>query len=110
MNTVVLSDDPILQDFLREIAPWQKPIQRIILFGSRARGTHSPDSDYDLLLIVDRKDRNLIDKLYDAVMDVLLRHEKLVSLKLFTSEEMKRLSDLKTPFMRHIQEEGIAVG
>ena len=26
---------------------------RVILFGSRARGDHQPDSDYDLLVVVD---------------------------------------------------------
>ncbi|MFQ5597139.1 MAG: nucleotidyltransferase domain-containing protein [Nitrospiria bacterium] len=103
-------DDPVLRDFLREIVPLQKQIQRIILFGSRARGTHLPDSDYDLLLVVDRKDRAFVDKIYDAVMEILLRHGRLISLKCFTSEEMMQLSGLKTPFMQHIQKEGIAVG
>jgi uncharacterized protein len=27
--------------------------RKVILFGSRARGDHRPDSDYDLLLVVD---------------------------------------------------------
>lgn len=27
--------------------------ERIVLFGSRAAGTHAPDSDYDLLIVVD---------------------------------------------------------
>jgi uncharacterized protein len=30
--------------------------QQIILFGSRARGDHKPDSDYDLLVVVDDED------------------------------------------------------
>ncbi len=29
------------------------PLQRIVLFGSRARGDHDPDSDMDVLVILD---------------------------------------------------------
>jgi uncharacterized protein len=32
--------------------------QQIILFGSRARGDFRPDSDYDLLIVVDDKDES----------------------------------------------------
>ncbi|HET6370732.1 MAG TPA: nucleotidyltransferase domain-containing protein [Nitrospiria bacterium] len=102
--------DPILRDFLSEIAPVREAIRKIILFGSRARGTHTPDSDYDLLLVVDRRDPLLVDRLYDAVMDVLLKHGRLISLKFFTPAEMDRLARLKTPFMQHVLREGVGVG
>ena len=44
------SEDPILQEIIQRIVDVAAP-QRIVLFGSRARGTASPDSDYDLLVI-----------------------------------------------------------
>ena len=58
-------------------------IRQIILFGSRARGTHRTDSDYDLLLVVPRKDPALVDALYEAVLKVLSAHGRLVSLKVY---------------------------
>lgn len=39
-------------DLVRSVVRYFRP-QRIILFGSRARGYASPDSDYDLLVVVD---------------------------------------------------------
>ena len=68
------------------------------------------DSDYDLLITVDKKDDSLLDGLYEAVMDVLLAHGRLVSLKLFTQQELDRLKALGTPFMRHVEKEGITLG
>lgn len=44
--------DPVLDEMVRRIVSGFDPV-RIILFGSRARGDHRPDSDYDLLVILD---------------------------------------------------------
>ena len=85
-------------------------IKRIVLFGSRAKGTERPDSDYDLLLVVTQKDDELVDVLYEAVMDVLLAHGRLVSLKIFQEKEFARLQALQSPFMQHVEREGILVG
>jgi predicted nucleotidyltransferase len=43
-------DPAILADIVRRIVAAAKP-EKIVLFGSAARGTMKPDSDYDLLVI-----------------------------------------------------------
>ena len=103
-------EDPVLREFLEKIAPVRPRIQRLILFGSRAKGAHRLDSDYDLLLVVSRKDDQLIDVLYEAVMDVLLSRGRLVSLKVFEEKEFVRLQALRTPFMEHVEHEGVRIG
>lgn len=40
------------EDLLRPVVAYFNP-RRVILFGSAARGAHGPDSDYDLLVILD---------------------------------------------------------
>ena len=47
----VLEADPALREIVRRIADAYHPSQ-IYLFGSKARGTTGPDSDYDLLVVV----------------------------------------------------------
>ncbi len=42
--------DPALADVVRRIVDAVRP-EQILLFGSRARGDHRPDSDYDLLVV-----------------------------------------------------------
>ncbi len=50
MGTAVLAD-PKLAEIVRRLVEAYKP-DRIYLFGSRARGDVTPDSDYDLLVVV----------------------------------------------------------
>lgn len=49
----LLAHDPILAEIVRRLVEAYQP-ERIYLFGSRARGDTGPDSDYDLLVLVDR--------------------------------------------------------
>lgn len=103
-------NDPIITKFLRRISKIKAKIKSIYLFGSRARGDEKPYSDYDLLLVMKKKDRRAIDRLYDAVVDMLLETGKVISLKIFQEEEFKRLSSIPTPFMSRILKEGIKIG
>lgn len=105
-----MHSDKTLQYFLNQISDVRPGIQRVILFGSRARGDSFPDSDYDLLFVVPQKTDKLLDALYDAVMETLLDSGRLVSLKIYTESEFERLNNLSTPFMRRIQAEGVPVG
>ncbi len=47
----VAADDPTLAEITRRLVEIYRP-ERIYLFGARARGTASADSDYDLLVVV----------------------------------------------------------
>ena len=48
--------DPILAEFLDRIGGIRSSVEQLVLFGSRARGDHRPDSDYDLLVVVRQRD------------------------------------------------------
>lgn len=103
--------DRTLQEFLDRLATQKKKIVTIYLFGSRARGQERPDSDYDLLLVV-REDFSLKDKgkIYDVVLDILLKTGRLISLKIFRQVEFDRLSFMGTPFTTNVLREGIKIG
>lgn len=103
-------NDQVLQEFLTQIKPVKGQIRQIYLFGSRARGDAKPYSDYDLLLVVKKRDRSLMDHLYEAVIDVLLSSGRLVSLKVFPETEFQRLARIPTPFMQRVLTEGKPVG
>ncbi len=109
-NRTTTLSDPVIVRFSDMIATLRDEIPICYLFGSRARSDWRPDSDYDILVVMYKKNRDIIDKLYDLVMDILLETGRLVSLKIFSYEEFKRLSSIPTPFMERVLKEGIRLG
>lgn len=102
--------DPVIDEFLRRIAPIRSQLTRLVLFGSRARGDHRPDSDYDILVVMPEKDREVVNALYDATLEVLFRTHRLISLKIYRTAEFERLAALPAPFLQNVIREGIALG
>jgi len=100
----------IVNSFLGKIKDLRPQIGSIYLFGSHARGTARPDSDYDLLLVVPKKDMALKDKLYDAAMDVFMEDEADISLKIVRKEDFDRMKKISAPFLQNVLKEGIKVG
>lgn len=78
--------EQIVQAIVRAVNP-----DRILLFGSRARGTSSPDSDLDLLIVEDqsftagRSRRKEMARIWQALPDVAVPTDILV----FSREEFE---------------------
>ncbi|MDI6791489.1 MAG: nucleotidyltransferase domain-containing protein [bacterium] len=102
--------DTTLECFLNEIGLLKDKIVSIYLFGSRAGNNFRPDSDYDLLIVVKKKERRFIDGLYEAVMNTLLRDGRLMSLKIFEEKQFEYLASIPTPFMEKAIKGGIKIG
>jgi predicted nucleotidyltransferase len=102
--------DPVLEEFLHQIAPIRERVSALILFGSRARGDNDPFSDYDVLVVLERKDRQIVDALYDATMEVLYKTGRLISLKIYRKTDFERSVALPTPFMANVLREGVRLG
>jgi predicted nucleotidyltransferase len=65
-------------------------IEDVILFGSRARGTFHEDSDYDILVILNKDyDWQLSRKISDACYEIDLKYD------VFTDVEVVSLNELK---------------
>src|SRR5437016_7397932 len=77
-------DPAILADIVKRIVRAAKP-EKIVLFGSAARGTMGPDSDYDVLVIKGGKYKQwpLLTRIYHclpgtAAVDVVLATPEVV--------------------------------
>ncbi len=105
-----LASDTVVSTFLRRTRALRPLLTRLFLFGSRARGDWRPDSDYDLLVVMPEKDRELIDRLYSAVQDILLETGSLISLKIYSRAQFERLAAMRTPFMTSVLTEGMELG
>lgn len=99
--------DPALQMFLDGVKELMKEILSIYLFGSRARQAFRPDSDYDLLIVVE--DKIIKDKLYDLTVDIFCKTGADISLKILKKDDFRKLKSLSVPFIENVIKEGIRI-
>lgn len=83
-----------------------RPPEMVVLYGSRARGDHRPDSDYDLLVVLSKKDVETIDHLYRAVQEVELETIRTISLLIRTREQYDIARGRGERVLRDAEEEG----
>ncbi len=102
----MVPDDPALGQIVTRIAAGL-PVQRIILFGSRARGDAGPDSDYDLAVVWDcplqRLDRSL------AVLRLLRGLPQPIDILPLTPEELRTGAGLRRPVWEDVRGNGVTV-
>jgi predicted nucleotidyltransferase len=103
-------DDPVIRQLLGKLEDLRARIAKIVLFGSRARGDHKPRSDYDVLLIVDKRDQTLVDRIYDSVMEVEDNFFCDLSLKIIAEREWERRRTMGSRFVANVAREGIVLG
>ena len=84
-------------------------VQHLILFGSKARGTATADSDLDLLVVIQQGDWRLKDAVTEAGYLLALGTDVVPSILVLTREEWGRLQKREAPFWQTVTRDGVAV-
>jgi predicted nucleotidyltransferase len=98
--------DPILRKFraaLDEV--YGERLERVVLYGSRARGDAHPDSDYDVaVFLTDLTDRwNEIDRIVEIETDILWETGAVINALPFRAGAYQE----RTPLMHELRREGL---
>jgi len=100
--------DKITEIFSKNIKMKLKShVKKIYLYGSRARGDHNKSSDYDFLIVVDKKDRIIEDIITDETVIILNEYDELISIIIYDENEWDFKKHI--PLGKNILKEGIAV-
>ena len=83
-------------------------ILSVILYGSVARGDNGDESDIDIALIVDKDDEQQHDELLEAIVDINLDHNCLISPALIERSQFEKWSNI-LPYYKNIKKEGIVL-
>ena len=80
------------------------PEAEVYLYGSRARGDHRADSDWDILLITPRKKvtRDYETELRDPIYDIELESGQIISLLVYSEQYWKTRMPC-SPFISNIK-------
>jgi predicted nucleotidyltransferase len=77
------------------------------LFGSKARGDSGPESDIDILVIVNREDWRLSHAINDVAPDASLEYDVLIAPRVIGQERWERMAEVRSGLYRDIAAEGI---
>lgn len=95
--------DPYLDKLVRLLQQYEP--ERIILFGSRARGDADEYSDYDIVLIK-RTSSPFLERL-QAVVPYLAGYERPVEILVYTPEEFEQMQEIGLGWI--IRREGVVL-
>jgi predicted nucleotidyltransferase len=99
-------NDDVVRDIVRRIVDTAHP-EKVILFGSQARGDARPGSDFDVLVIKDSEEprhRRSVP-LYVALADLPVEVEVMV----YTPEEVEEWSEVPQAFVTTAVREGTTI-
>jgi len=83
-------------------------VEEVALFGSFARGDHTPESDVDLLLIVARSDEPFLSR-PDAFRDAFLEIPFDVNLTVYTRQEVDRMRRDASSFLSRAWNDAVSL-
>ena len=94
-------------ELAKEFATSLKDVEKIILFGSVARGEDTEDSDVDVMIISSDKLKTK-ENVSGKVTDILFDTGTYISAKVISPQEFERLKN--THFIAQIMKDGVLIG
>jgi len=82
-------------------------ISSVALFGSKARGESTPDSDIDLLVVVNSDDWRVHKQIRYLAADVCLKYEVELSPRVWSLSHRQEMEAINSLLHQNIQREGI---
>lgn len=82
-------------------------IERTVLFGSKARGDSGPDSDIDILVVLDAIDRRFEAQVSGIASEVDLEYDVLLNTHLLTRERWQDFTRRRAALWLNVQRDGI---
>ncbi len=80
-------------------------VKQIILFGSRARGNFSEGSDYDILIVLDKREKDFQEMILDESVEIMNKYYALIGCIVCDEREWERKK--RFPLGLNIVKEGV---
>jgi len=102
------TSDPIIKELSEALKKeLGYKIKDIILFGSRARGDASPESDYDLLVLVDKETKDAADRVFNMTCEIGWKYNVVITP--FVHDESYYADKKYEPLFMNVRKEGVHI-
>lgn len=81
----------------------------VYLFGSKARGDSTPDSDLDVLIILEHVDNNIQDEIHLLGARVSLEYDVLINTHILSRARWEEMGRQQATLWRETQRDGVAL-
>ena len=99
-----------LKDYRRILAQrFPGLVEQIVIFGSKARGTATADSDLDVLIVIREGDWQLKDLVTEPGYELSLGTDVVPSIMVYTREEWEQHRRDEAPFWQTVNRDGVVV-
>jgi predicted nucleotidyltransferase len=79
------------------------------VFGSKARGNASPDSDIDVMIEIEDYNPSVESEIDDIVFEINLNFDCFISTIIFSKKELEEGPLSESPIYKIIQKEGVTI-
>ena len=107
---IPILEKPILEEFKRRVEQrFPGEIVRLVLFGSKARGDASVESDFDVLVVIHSEDWKLGDEIRDIGYELEIAHGVVLSIQVMGQRKYQERKGRGSTFVANVEQEGLAV-
>jgi predicted nucleotidyltransferase len=101
--------DKLIFDEIRKLKRQILPDQRVLLYGSQARGDEREDSDWDILILLDKDKRDFQDQNNYAYpfTELGLDYDVFISARVFTKKDWERQKP--SLFYKNVEQDAIEI-
>lgn len=103
------ADRRLLGEFRRTVErDFGRTVRGILVFGSKARGEATEDSDLDILVLIEAGDWRLKDQIADIAYELALGTDVVPSVMVYTAAEWDHLERIGSVFHTAVSHDAVA--
>jgi len=103
------SDKGIAERFKRLLVAHGVPLRRVVVFGSRAREDAEPESDLDVLVLVERRDSAITETIRDCAWEIGFDEGLFIQTVVMTKDEAENSPQRSSLLMLAVHRDGVRV-
>jgi len=100
----------VVEEFKKKLEEeYPEELLRLTLFGSRARGDATKESDMDILVVIRSENWRLGDRIRELGYHLELKYGTVLSIQVISQKHFKKLKVIRSQFIEEVEREGIPV-